>query len=61
MNGGATQTYTAPIYLALNNSVEFWATSAGLLDSSHTTVDNTQNKVYGGGRGDSYGGGHLPP
>ena len=62
-DGGAAQTYTAPIYMASTSTgdyVEFWATKSGLLDSTHTTLDNTKTPKYGGG-GDSYGGGHLPP
>jgi hypothetical protein len=63
LNGGATLTYSAPIYLnctSTGDAVEFWATKSGLLDSTHTTVDNTKSKVYGGGD-PGYGGGHLPP
>jgi len=62
-NGGATQTYASPVSLACTTSgdtIEFWATKAGLLDSVHVTIDNTKSRDYGGG-GDRGGGGHYPP
>jgi len=58
LNGGANTAYTAPVFLAKNDVIEFWATKATLLDSPHTTIDNTVEKVYGGGGG---GSGHLIP
>src|SRR5260370_12487395 len=41
LDGGATTAYTAPVFLGKNHVIEFWATAAGLLDSTHITVDNT--------------------
>jgi len=55
-NGGGTQNYVSPISMALGDDVEFWAAKSGLLDSQHVTVDNTKEKLYGGGDR----GGHLP-
>jgi hypothetical protein len=63
LNGGANQTYSGPIFMACTSTgdvVEFWATKSGLLDSAHTTIDNTKTKTGGGGTGGG-GGGHLPP
>jgi hypothetical protein len=63
LNGGANQTYSGPIFMACTSGgdvVEFWATKSGLLDSAHTTIDNTKTKTGGGGTGGG-GGGHLPP
>jgi hypothetical protein len=53
-NGGATQNYSSPIHLACTaagDTCEFWATKSGLDDSAHSTVDNTQQELRGGGQG----------
>jgi hypothetical protein len=51
LNSGSTVAYSAPIYMNVGDVVEFWATKSGLLDSAHTTIDNSKDKVYGGSGG----------
>jgi hypothetical protein len=49
LNGGANTSYATPVFMALGDGIEFWATKAGSNDSAHIFVDNTKDKVYGGG------------
>jgi hypothetical protein len=63
-NSGATTTYAAPFALAASDVIEYWASSAGNADSPHSTFSNIKDTSGGtgsGGRGDTGGGGHLPP
>lgn len=56
-NDGPTITYTTPISIACNidgDTVDFWATKAGMSDSQHRHFDNSRETTYGGGQ-------HLPP
>jgi hypothetical protein len=53
-NAGATTNYSSPILMDCGSNydiVEYWATKAGMNDSSHGTVNNTLDTQYGGGGG----------
>jgi hypothetical protein len=54
VNGGSTLSYSAPVHLAKNDVIEFWAVKATLLDSQHIIVDNTYAPGYGGTGGGKY-------
>jgi len=63
LNGGVTQNYSVPVHLnctAGGDTLEYWASAAGMDDSNHAWFDNTKVQGSGGGNPGG-GGGGLPP